>query len=83
MMNSRLRTVFRLREILRLRPFGRLSGRDWALYFVCLAAFAVVVAAGNWVAERSAGDELETWIGSSAAFLLLAFLTKFSARLRG
>lgn len=82
-MKTRLKTVFSPREIMRLRPSGRLSGRDWALYFACLAGFAVVLTAGNWLAERSAGDELATWLGSSAAFLLLAFLTKFSARLRG
>lgn len=82
-MKTMLNSVLNLGEHLRLRPYGRMSGRDWGLYFVCLACFGLVLAAGNWVAAHGAGDELETWLGSSAAFVALAILTKFSARLRG
>lgn len=82
-MKTILNTVLNLGEVLRLRPFGRVSGSDWALYFACLAGFALVLAAGNWVAERGASNDLETWLGSSAAFLFLALITRFSARLRG
>lgn len=82
-MKTVLDSVMNLRAHLRLRPFGRVSMRDWALYFTCLACFATVLAAGNWVAEHGAGDELETWLGSSAAFVVLAILTRFSGRLRG
>lgn len=82
-MKTMLNSVLTLKQHLRMRPYGRVSGRDWGLYFVCLACFGLVLAAGNWVAERGAGDELATWLGSSAAFLTLAMLTRFSARLRG
>lgn len=83
MMKTVLDSVLNLGAHLRLRPYGRVSMRDWALYFTCLACFALVLAAGNWVAEHGAGNELETWLGSSAAFVLLAILTKFSGKLRG
>jgi hypothetical protein len=83
MMKTLLDSVLNLRANFRLRPFGRVSMRDWALYFTCLTCFALVLAAGNWVAEHGAGDELETWLGSSAAFVVLAILTRFSGRLRG
>lgn len=82
-MKTILNTVLSLGEVLRLRTFVRVSSSDWTLYFACLAGFALVLAAGNWVAERGASNDLETWVGSSAVFLFLALITRFSARLRG
>lgn len=83
MMKTTLNTLLSSGRHFCQRPFSQESGWDLGLYFACLACFVLVVAAGKWIAEYGAEDQLEIWIASSAAFLALAMLTRFSTRLRG